>query len=279
MSTDRDWEEWGSADPYFGVCSDDTYRRSNLTSQAREQFFRSGEAHIRNVIARLHEHFDSTFTPHSALDFGCGVGRLTIPLAMRANQVLGIDISRSMIEEAVRNCDEAGIDNVSFAISDDALSAAPWKFDIVHTNIVLQHIPWRRGRRIIQQLADRVEKNGYLCAQVLTRCSSPVLIRRLVKLRYAIPALNWTRNLLRRRPAFEPAMQLHVYDLKSIISDLGLRGFMPILLIVSPPIPTFEFESTLLISRRISANDSLEPFSACMRFDPVCGLYGTRHRP
>ena len=35
-----------------------------------------------------------------ALDFGCGVGRLTQPLAARVRQVVGLDISDEMIRRA-----------------------------------------------------------------------------------------------------------------------------------------------------------------------------------
>ena len=39
MKTDKDWEKWGASDPYFGVISNDKYRRNNLTNDSREDFF------------------------------------------------------------------------------------------------------------------------------------------------------------------------------------------------------------------------------------------------
>ena len=35
MSTDRAWNEWGEKDPYFGVLTDDKFRRRNLTDEAK----------------------------------------------------------------------------------------------------------------------------------------------------------------------------------------------------------------------------------------------------
>ena len=48
-----------------------------------------------------------------ALDFGCGVGRLVLPLARRYRTVVGIDISDAYIAEAVRNRDKHGLTNIS----------------------------------------------------------------------------------------------------------------------------------------------------------------------
>src|SRR5688572_11798148 len=38
-----------------------------------------------------------------ALDFGCGIGRLTVPLADYCNEVVGVDIAGSMVEIARRH--------------------------------------------------------------------------------------------------------------------------------------------------------------------------------
>lgn len=225
MGTDRDWEEWGAVDPYFGVYSRERFRSSMMTPEARQEFFASGEAHIAGTLRDLAEAFGAPSALQSALDFGSGVGRLVIPLARRADRVTGVDISPSMIAEASRNCAAAGVANVTFAESDDRLSRVPDTFDLVHSYIVLQHIPWPRGRVILQSLADRVAPRGHLAVQILTGHDASPFVRGLVRMRYAFPPANWLRNLLRGRPAFEPAMQLHVYDLAQVRQDLEERGF------------------------------------------------------
>jgi len=252
MGTDRDWERWGSSDPYFGVLSSEKFRLQKLSDQSIDDFFASGNRHVERVLSMIRANFDSTYRPRSALDFGSGVGRLVIPLAKCADGVVGVDISRSMIAEATKNCDRAGVANATFVLSDDELSAVSGKFDLVHSCLVLQHISLRRGRRILQALADRVERDGYVCVQFLTSCFTPKLTRGLVRLRYVIPPVNWERNVFRKKPIFEPAMQLHVYDLTDVIADLASRGFGDPLLVTEPPAPGFEFESTFLFARRVA---------------------------
>ncbi len=90
MSTDTDWDKWGETDPYFGVLSSDEYRAGNLSEEHRAKFFDSGSDYIDRMLATVREHLDSDFEPVSALDFGCGVGRLVIPLANVATTVVGM---------------------------------------------------------------------------------------------------------------------------------------------------------------------------------------------
>lgn len=147
MGTDRDWEKWGGTDPYFGVCSEGRFHAEAMTPASRDAFFRSGEEHVARTYSDIERLFKVDFKPENVLDFGCGVGRLLIPFARRAKQVVGVDVSTSMLAEARRNCIDAGILGVSLVESDDGLTRAEGRFDLVHSHIVLQHIPWKRGRR------------------------------------------------------------------------------------------------------------------------------------
>lgn len=223
--TDRDWERWGESAPYFGVLSADKFREENLSSSAKEDFFASGEAHIESVFRCIEAMRGEPFRPQGALDFGCGVGRLAIPLSSRSGQVFAVDISQSMIAEAQRNCDARGVTNILFLKSDDRLSKAPDNLDLAHSYLVLQHIPPARGNEIIRQLANRVRVGGYLAIQFYTLSNASRLIRGLVRLRYLFPPANWIRNILKSRPVFEQAMQLHTYDLSRVLRFLRSSGF------------------------------------------------------
>ena len=246
MRTDKDWEKWGVTDPYFGVCSDDKFHTDAMTPEARASFFQSGEIHVAQTWQRIEHSFGVGFSPMTVLDFGCGVGRLMIPFARRAPRVVGVDISPSMLAEAKRNCADAGVSGVEFVQSDDGLSRIQGEFDLVHSHIVLQHIPWVRGRTIVATLAGHVAPNGVLAVQLLSSYDASPLVRALVKLRYAFPPANWLRNLLRGKPVFEPAMQLHVYDLDEVKRHLNDNGFT----CVQVDERLDGFRSTLLYARR-----------------------------
>jgi SAM-dependent methyltransferase len=250
MGTDRDWEAWGASDPYFGVISADAFRRDAMDHDARARFFQSGESHVERVLGIVRDRLDTGFAPASVLDFGSGVGRLVVPFSKRAQRVVGVDVSPSMIAEATRNCEGHGIANASFVLSDDRLSAVEGTFDLVHSYIVLQHIAWARGRRILRSLAGRVAPRGVLAVQLLTSCKAPPLVRALARLRYRFPPANWARNLLRRRPLLEPAMQLHEYDLETTLADLASEGFRDFVQVAEPADDQPDFSSVFLFCRR-----------------------------
>jgi SAM-dependent methyltransferase len=160
MTTDVAWEEWGRRDPYFGVITDQKFRRSEMDDRSKKEFFESGESHAQGVLATIRRHIDPAFAPRAVLDFGCGVGRLLIPFAKMADEAVGLDVSTSMLEEARRNCDEQGLRNVRLCASDDSLSALCESFDLVHSCIVFQHIPLERGRAIFSKLLLHLRPGG-----------------------------------------------------------------------------------------------------------------------
>ncbi len=166
MSTDIEWEKWGAQDPYFGVLTDPKFRREALDNAAKEEFFALGRHHVQQVLQTCRERLDPGFNPRRVLDFGCGVGRLVLPFAAHAEEVVGVDVSPSMLKEARENCERAGVHNVLLVMSDDQLSEVGGCFDLVHSCIVLQHIEIPRGMVLFQQLLDRIEPGGIGVLQI-----------------------------------------------------------------------------------------------------------------
>jgi SAM-dependent methyltransferase len=240
----------GHDDPYFGVLSDESFRIENLTEDSRVEFFQSGQAHIDALLATIRERFKADFTPDLALDFGCGVGRLLIPLAKCSRRAVGVDVSPSMLAEARRNCERMLVENVDLLRSDDKLSEARHTYDLIHSHIVFAHIDPRRGHTIFEALAEKVAAGGFIAIQVLYACNAPRLTRAVVKLRYRLPLLNAMRNMLRGRPLGEPPMQLHIYDLATLLHALNHRGFGEALLLTDR-FDNDMFDSVVVIARRI----------------------------
>ena len=94
LNPDNEWEKFGKLDPYFGVFTD------NLSEEQIIEFFDSGENQLELFLRIIKQHLDPNFTIINALDFGCGVGRVLIPLARISSFVLGIDISDSMLKKS-----------------------------------------------------------------------------------------------------------------------------------------------------------------------------------
>ncbi|HKE94833.1 MAG TPA: class I SAM-dependent methyltransferase [Povalibacter sp.] len=212
----RSWETWGKTDPYFGVLTDPGYRTSVLDDAARRRFFATGEAHIAEVFATIRS-FAPDFSPRRALDFGCGVGRLVLPIAARVPEVIGIDVSPSMLEEARRVA--AHLPAVSFS---QQIPDGP--FDLVHSYIVFQHIPEPQGQKIVRQLASRLAPQGIGALQVLYGASLPRWKRLIHWARNHVPGANALVNVATRNAIGRPVMQMNVYSLNRLIRSLHDAG-------------------------------------------------------
>src|SRR5260221_13220649 len=101
-NTDDHWKQWGERDPYFAVLSRNKFRKENIEDN-RKEFFESGAEVVSGVIDMAVRHFGQ-FNLGSALEFGVGVGRLTIPFGQRFQKVVGVEISEAIIAKAQSKC-------------------------------------------------------------------------------------------------------------------------------------------------------------------------------
>lgn len=224
MSTDKDWEKWGSNNPYFGVLSDPRFLGSKIrTDNLQREFYESGKNDIAWVVNRLAGLRGSKKFTH-AVDFGCGVGRLTIPLAEYAANVTGLDVSPSVLQQAEQNTPKGLQKNITYAVSNDALAQLPKHYDFVHSYIVLQHIPPKRGNKLIKKLVDGLAVGGCIALHVTFAHNAPPHKKMVIKARNNFIPLHYILNIMKGNPLTMPRMRMHLYDLNSVIQLLGEAG-------------------------------------------------------
>ena len=225
---DEAWQEYGADDPYFGVLTDDKFRKENLTENSLKEFFESGENHVTTILATLHNHVTPSVQMNEAMDFGCGVGRIVLPLAHRFGKVTGVDISEAYRSEARGNCKRRGIANVQFLETLAPLVEAGARFDLVHSSIVFNHIPWGRGKTFIGQMFELLRPRGAMAVQIMLSRRVTAFRRAGSWLRRNFLPFNWLINIARGRRIFEPLIQGHEYSLEKLLPLLkagGARGF------------------------------------------------------
>ncbi|GAB5559081.1 MAG: hypothetical protein SynsKO_07280 [Synoicihabitans sp.] len=131
------WEKLARQDPYWAVLTDP--EKSNNRWNV-DEFFATGRTTVNDDMAVIRAALPTLSTGH-ALDFGCGVGRLTQALGDHFDHVTGVDIAAPMIELA--NQHNKRPESVKFRLnpaSDLALFPDD-SFDLVYSVITLQHIP------------------------------------------------------------------------------------------------------------------------------------------
>ena len=133
----RTYEQLGRDDPLYAVLS----RRGHTGGKwDAEDFFATG----RKEIAALLDYAvarDLEIARGRALDFGCGVGRLSQALAEHFEEVVGVDIAESMVRRA-EGYNRHG-ERVRYLVNTTAelRELAAESFDFVYSSITLQHIP------------------------------------------------------------------------------------------------------------------------------------------
>ena len=187
------WDALGAEDPLWAVLSAPG-TRGNRWDPGR--FFATGQAEINGLFDDLTAR-GARMRLGRALDFGCGVGRLTQALADRFERVDGVDIAPSMVA-AARRFNRHG-DRCAYHVNDraDLSLFRDGVFDLIYSRITLQHIPPEFTKRYIVEFA-RVLSPGGVAAVHIPAGMSPI---REAVFRLAMTKRRFTRSLvaLRRR--------------------------------------------------------------------------------
>jgi SAM-dependent methyltransferase len=166
----RDWNDLAQVDPLWAVLSVDGKRRRRWDP---DEFFATGEAEVEQILRTATE-LGRPALRRRALDFGCGVGRLTRALARRFDETVGVDVSERMLDQARRlNADGP---NITFT---SAQEPPPGPFDLVVANLVLQHLPSKALARVyIGRLIEAAaDPDGLVVFQLPTNLSLPQRIQ------------------------------------------------------------------------------------------------------
>lgn len=217
------WHEFGLRDPYFGVLNAPRFRTAHSPGAARSEFFATGEAHVEALWREIRASIDPDFRPARALDFGCGVGRILIPLASRVTEVVGVDISEPMLEEARRNCSAAGLRNVLLAHA-AGLQSRCRPFNFIHSYIVFQHMRPAQALQSVDSLLQLLAPDGVGALHFVYHAERPAAARAVHLLRRSLPLVHPLLNLIQGRSARSPLMQMHVHDLNALVRLLQRRG-------------------------------------------------------
>jgi SAM-dependent methyltransferase len=158
----RHWDRLGRADPFWAVLTDPAKRRGGWDP---EEFFRDGVEEIETALRRAGQ-FGFPLRRRRALDFGCGVGRITQALARSFDRCDGVDISESMLRGAARYNRFPGRCVYHLNHAPDLALFDTSSFDFVYSTLVLQHMPPEYGKGYLRELLRVLEPGGLLVVQL-----------------------------------------------------------------------------------------------------------------
>ena len=155
------WDALGSDDP-LGVILGYPERRNDWDA---DEFFRTGEAEIDATLARA-DPFGLPERRARALDFGCGVGRLTQAMCRHFERADGVDIAPSMIAAAEQLNRHGQSCHYRLNESDSLAFLDSGSFDFVYSALVLQHMAPDLARSYLAELVRVLRPGGLLVFQV-----------------------------------------------------------------------------------------------------------------
>jgi SAM-dependent methyltransferase len=158
-----DWTRLGAADPLWAVLVSPEHRHGRWDT---EQFLATGRAEVDGVLSHL-AGLGIVPATGRALDFGCGAGRLSAALSQHFEQVVGVDISPTMLAQA-RALVPTGRVEVVLNERPDLSRWADATFDLTYSSLVLQHLPTAIALGYVGELVRVLRPGGVLVAQLAT---------------------------------------------------------------------------------------------------------------
>jgi ubiquinone/menaquinone biosynthesis C-methylase UbiE len=216
--TRRHWNRMAQTDPLWSVLTEPGKKDNRWQV---DEFFANGRRIVSDELAGIRACCPA-LRSGSALDFGCGVGRLSQALAGHFSRVTGIDISEHMLALARRY--NAQGDRVRYVHNPhpDLRLLPDGTFDFVYSLITLQHIEPAYARVYIAEFVRVAASGGVIFFQLPASTPAPASPR---------PFTLWPDTLLkrliratRRKLAIDPVMEMHAIPRAEVETVLRAAG-------------------------------------------------------
>lgn len=212
----NDWSNLGKEDLLWSVLSEDDKRNSKWNE---EEFYQTGQNEVRRLMTFAGG--NNLKLEGRAMDFGCGVGRLTFGLATYFEQVIGVDISESALSKA-RQVNQfpqivTFIENQTLdldILEDESL-------DFILSLITFQHNPRPIVEIFLKEFSRILKPDAMLCFQIPSHRVDRGLGRWLGE---TMPSglKKWVfRNVLNKREGF---MEMHGWQQEKLIKFMDGIG-------------------------------------------------------
>lgn len=161
------WTSYGESEPYASVLSDTQFLKEKI-QDSMPLLEASGQEVVRRlqVLAARNQ---VVLPAGVCLELGCGVGRITKPLATYFDRVLGVDISPGNLAQCQLRLAQANIQNVQTLLlqSPEQISNIG-PIDAFVSVIVLQHNPPPLQHYLLDQVLGLLRPGGVAFFQTAT---------------------------------------------------------------------------------------------------------------
>ena len=204
----RNWDQFGEIDPLWAIV---TAKDKKDNKWDEKEFFTTGKLLMEQTIKEARQ-INPSLKFSKALDFGCGVGRLTLPMSDYFEEIIGVDIAPSMIRLAEKyktkeNCNFIFNDKPNLRIFNNE------SFDFIVSFITLQHIAPRYSKKYIKEFARILKPGGMMFFNL----PSGLIVypkKRTIKEIFSINNIKRKLGFFRSK---KPIMEMHYINENEII--------------------------------------------------------------
>lgn len=168
MNVDRDsnvkkcWTKLGSEDPYWGVLTQDRFRKGQCNV---DEFYASGESTSKYLIS-LCEKYDIYPSTSNVLDFGVGVGRIAKHIIDKCNLLYAVDISDSYLEKCSSMFNNSYNTNYETVNYDNFYQHKFSNINLIYSFLVLQHNHPETMCDILKHFCKILNTGGICCVSI-----------------------------------------------------------------------------------------------------------------
>ncbi|MEZ4749934.1 MAG: class I SAM-dependent methyltransferase [Bdellovibrionota bacterium] len=156
------WEKNARLDPMWAILAQPSKENGGWDPEA---FFEPGRRSLDSALERVGVNFVGAPFDR-ALDFGCGMGRISQALAARGREVHGVDISEEMVRLAREHNQFPANCSYHHNPTTDLSLFQSETFDFVYCVIVLQHMPPALMKGYLKEFLRVLSRQGQILVQI-----------------------------------------------------------------------------------------------------------------
>ncbi|WP_295400183.1 class I SAM-dependent methyltransferase [uncultured Thiocystis sp.] len=207
----RVWSGLGEVEPHFSVLSTPQFKPHNLPDN-EAAFYATGKAEVTHLLDRLRAMGVPPVPESHAVEFGCGVGRVTRFLADAFTQVTAFDISQPHLQLARQYLDHDAVRNVTLRRVDDIAGLEVPEHDVFYSKLVFQHNPPPVIRILLEKLLSHLRPGGVAVFQLVTAIDG-----------YRFSTERYLANMDQLQ-----GQELHAFPQSEVFRVCSSRGLLPV---------------------------------------------------
>ena len=177
---------------------------------------------IFSAICQYAQSKNKSFKDLEILEFGCGTGGITFPLASLGSHVTAFDIDPSAVSIISERIRKENLNNVIVTQADSHSFDDGKSYDLVIASEVLEHVA--KPGELVQRIRARINQGSWLIVTI-PNGYGPWQIKRRLSIIAHLRKNNWLRRIFAKKPYVAGQEHCQFYTRKRLLKMLSEFSF------------------------------------------------------